>query len=79
MKLASKDGTQVVNVAPSLVATIIRGLRDPRPKRNLPAELDTQALLALDGNILQELRATAPGKPNQVVFPIAAIWIAPAN
>jgi superfamily II DNA or RNA helicase len=75
--LSSPDGEEVLQLAPSTTASLIRSLRELRPKRTRPTFLATDRLLEQETRRLNDLKAARPGDPVNAVFPVAAIWLEP--
>jgi hypothetical protein len=68
---------QEIEIDEEQAASILRAIRDPRPKRQpSPRNL---ALEAVDVRCVERLKVIEAGSPVPVVFPVAAIQIEPAQ
>lgn len=77
--LVSGDASHHQRLPAELAADLVRFLRRPRPKRLRPAHLAGPRLLDLERSLHADLSATQPGHPALGVFPLAALYLEPAD
>jgi len=79
MCIASPDGEFQQRLTSESGADLMRLIRRPRPKRQRPAQLAGTRLQDVERQIAADLTTPEPGKPAVGLFPVAAIWIEPAD
>jgi len=77
--LQAPDGGVEQTLSADALATLLRSLRTPRPKRSKPSALNSEALLHQEALRISAMQTRKRGEPLRAVFPIAAIWIEPTE